>query len=267
MGIRFEEITTKDFEKLSAFQPEGWNNIIPRFEQYIQFDFCHPVKMCDDNEIYGVAAAILYENTGWIAHVIINEKFRTKGFGAKILDYLCNYCKSKNCETILLFTTDMGYPLYKKYGFIDHATFVQYEKTAEIAYSPNSNIRKSEPTDHQKIFELDKMAAGEDRRNVLTPHLNSAYVYSRNDEVTGFYMKELFEGLIIAGDEESGLELIKLRSSHNTKATLPIENTAGNNYFKENNFKEIAKLVKMIYGNDVKFNGKYIYNRIGGSYG
>ncbi|MDR2543732.1 MAG: GNAT family N-acetyltransferase [Treponema sp.] len=265
--MKIERITIKDLDKLKHFNPDGWSDIIPKIEYYVKSDYCHPVKMFDENDIFAIGAAILYGNTGWIAHIIVNEKFRSQGYGTKIISYLCEYCKNKNCGTILLFTTDMGYPMYKKYGFITQTEFIRYEKTREIEYKPNANIRNIELNDHEKIYELDKLAVCEDRENILSQYINDGFVYCQNNNILGFYLTSLGEGLIIAVEEEAGLELAKLRISNNKLATLPSENIPGNKYFLENDFKELQRLKKMTYGNEINFNGKYIYNRIGGSFG
>jgi N-acetylglutamate synthase-like GNAT family acetyltransferase len=223
--------------------------------------------MFDENDICGIGTVVFYGNTGWIAHVIINKKFRGNGYGAKLMDYLLGYCEDNNLETVLLFSTDMSHSLYKKIGFKEQTEFIRYEKTSEIKYTPNANIRNIESNDHEKILELDRLAVGEDRKNMLLQFINNGFVYCQDNKISGFYLTNLGEGLIIAIEEEAGLELVKLRASNNELATLPAENISGNKYLLENGFKKIQKFKKMTYGNKVNFNGKYIYNRIGGSFG
>ncbi len=47
-----------------------------------------------------------------------NPKYRRKGIAYKTLDMLIKDSKSKGIFSISLEATDMGRPLYEKYGFI-----------------------------------------------------------------------------------------------------------------------------------------------------
>ncbi len=47
-----------------------------------------------------------------------NPKYRRKGIAYKILDMLIKATKSKGISWISLEGTDMGRPLYEKYGFV-----------------------------------------------------------------------------------------------------------------------------------------------------
>jgi len=43
--------------------------------------------------------------------------------------------------------------------------------------------------------------------------LEKSYVYQKNGNLMGFYLPELGDGLIIADNEEAGIELMRLRYS------------------------------------------------------
>lgn len=47
-----------------------------------------------------------------------NPKYRRKGIAYKTLDMLIQDSKSKGISAISLEATDMGRPLYEKYGFV-----------------------------------------------------------------------------------------------------------------------------------------------------
>jgi predicted N-acetyltransferase YhbS len=230
-------------------------------------DFCHSIKLIDENEIIGIGTAILYKDTCWIAHLIVKDKHRNKGIGTKILNYLCDYCENNGCKTILLFATEMGYPLYKKYGFEIQTEYIQYEKTIEMDFSDNVNIRNIEKIDYSKILELDKSISGENRHKLLLHFINNGYVYEKNKIIMGFYLVNLGEGLIIASNEEAGLELSKLRISKNNNSTIPSRNIIANNFYMENKFKEQMRIKRMVCGNNIICSDINIYNRIGGNFG
>ncbi len=57
-------------------------------------------------------------NKAYIMNMYTNPAYRRKGIATKILDMLVNDAKNKGITDISLETTDMGRPLYEKYGFI-----------------------------------------------------------------------------------------------------------------------------------------------------
>jgi len=265
--MEFKKIITEDLEKIKELSPEGWVDICPIIENYIKYKFCHSIKLIENNELLGIGTAIFYENTSWIAHLIVPEKHRNKGYGSKILNYLCEYCFNNGFKSILLFATEMGYPLYKKYGFKIQTEYLQYEKTHDFEYNYDKNIRNISVNDYSKIFELDYIATGENRQKLLTKYLDNGFVYLVNENIIGFYLLNLGEGLIIAMNEVAGLELMKLRISNKKQSTVPVKNNIANEYFRENNFKELKKIKRMIYGNGIILKDENIYNRIGGNFG
>jgi len=265
--MNFIKTLITDIEEINELSPENWGNIGPKIELYLKMDFCHSIKIMENNEIIGIGTAILYGDTSWIAHLIVKDSFRNKGFGTKILNYLCEYCKNNGYKTILLFATDMGYPLYKKYGFEIQTEYVQYAKTKDIENNLSQNIKRIEKNDFQKILNLDKIVTGEDRKKLLYNFIDDGYVYKNNNIINGYYLCNVGEGLIIANNKEAGLELTKLRILKNSHATIPINNIIANDYFKENNFDIIMKIKRMIYGNKIECKNEKIYNRIGGNFG
>lgn len=268
--MQFEKIKAEDIAQIKNLPPDEWGDITPQIELYLKFNFCHSIKVMENDEIIGIGTAILYKNTGWIAHLIVDEKFRNRGIGTQILNYLCEYCMKNGRKTLLLFATESGYPLYKKYGFVIQNEYIQYTKqynTIQKNYFPSENIRKIGINDHERIFELDKLAIGENRQILLSQFINDGFVYEQNGKVTGFYLQNLGEGLIIADDEEAGMELIKLRITDKKSATVPIGNIAGNKFYKENNFIEFIRIKRMMYGNRIECKDENIYNRIGGNFG
>ncbi len=57
-------------------------------------------------------------NKAYIMNMYTNPKFRRKGIAYQTLDILIKDIKSKGISSISLEATDMGRPLYEKYGFI-----------------------------------------------------------------------------------------------------------------------------------------------------
>lgn len=57
-------------------------------------------------------------NKAYIMNMYTSPKYRRKGIAYKTLDLLVRDAKSRGVNVILLEATEMGRPLYEKYGFI-----------------------------------------------------------------------------------------------------------------------------------------------------
>lgn len=57
-------------------------------------------------------------NKAYIMNMYTSPKYRRKGIAYKTLDLLVGDAKSRGVNVILLEATEMGRPLYEKYGFV-----------------------------------------------------------------------------------------------------------------------------------------------------
>ncbi len=88
-----------------------------------------------------------------------------------------------------------------------------------------------------------------------------------NDQVEGFYLPHLGDGLIIATTTLAGQELMKLRLYSEDFAYFPKDNTTAINFMLDNNFKLVSSQKRMRLGTKRNWNPSNIYSRIGGNLG
>jgi GNAT superfamily N-acetyltransferase len=55
----------------------------------------------------------------YISNMFTYPKYRKQGIASKLFDLTVNEAKENKCVKILLNATDMGRPIYEKYGFKD----------------------------------------------------------------------------------------------------------------------------------------------------
>lgn len=265
----FGEITYNDLNEIRQLQPEGWTDIVPEYEYYVRKDFCFPVKAIIEKNIVGVGTLIVFDNTAWLAHIIVNKKFRNRGIGFQITEKLINEGNSKSVQRLLLIATELGLPVYKKAGFniVTGYQFYLRDKTwRNFPLSPN--VYPYEDAFGSKIYELDEKISGENRRSLIVDYLQNTHVYVENNSIIGFYMPGLGEGLIFASTTEAGLELMKIKYSKVDKAVLPVENLIGNDFLTHNGFAlSGTKGTRMILGQEIGWKPEQIYSRIGGNFG
>lgn len=85
----------------------------------------------DENNLVGIALMANYEvisgYKGWVEDVVVDENYRGKGIGKKLMDALISEGKKIGLSEICLFTSykrTAAINLYKKLGFIERQSHV-----------------------------------------------------------------------------------------------------------------------------------------------
>ncbi len=265
----FQEVTQNDIRDIKHLQPDGWPDIVPEFESYIQNRHCYPLKATIGNRIACLGSLMVFGKTGWLAHIIVDKDLRNRGIGTQITERLISDGTRKSVTTLLLIATEMGFPVYEKLGFRIVSEYLYYKREEpwqDFLLSPN--IYPYEKSMDRAIFQLDREISGEDRRPILAECLGSSLVYLTENALEGIFMPDLGEGLIIARTPEAGLELMKVKYAKADSAVLPEQNQAGRDFLEQNGFTITAKKrTRMILGKDINWIPENIFSRIGGNYG
>lgn len=266
----FEEITRVDLDELKELQPEGWSDISKYFKQYIERDFCYPIKVVIGGEIVGLGNAIVFDKTGWLAHVIVKKECRNRGVGVELVKFLVSELKKKHVESFLLIATELGEPVYKKVGFrtITDYLFFKREQRGDSNIFISDNIIPYRDQLYDEVIQFDKLISGENREPLLKLHMKDALVYQDKDKIHGMCFPDLGEGLIIADTPDAGLALMNLRGLKNDKAVIPADNEVALNFLLQNGFKQLdTKARRMMLGKDIAWKSDDYYSRIGGNLG
>ena len=266
--MQIDKLTSQDLQELKELQPDGWPDITPYFEFYINSPFCHPIKVTEWNRITGIGTSILHKTSAWVAHIIVHPDFRNRGIGGTVTKGVLNTIDQVKYRTVSLIATPLGEPVYRKLGFQRETDYLffkneEYKPLAE----ENPLIEDADPACYNEILNFDKNASGEDRTGLLEPHLKSVKVYRSNNKISGFYAPSLGEGLVVAKDEAAGIALLKLKLRALPFSVVPSENEAAVNFLLEQGFKKFLKGSRMSMGERIDFNPRMLFNRIGGNLG
>ncbi|MDR2920857.1 MAG: GNAT family N-acetyltransferase [Tannerella sp.] len=257
-----------DVPVLSPLQPNGWVDIRPVFDFYIDSSFCFPIKVVTDHSIVGLGVVIIHNDVAWLAHVIVHPDYRCRGIGLQIVRTLIGIIKDNGCSTTYLIATDLGEPVYKKVGFITETTYLVHKDIVALKDRAISDqIHRYKDKYREQLLGLDRKTSGEDRMMHLEEHLISGRVYLCNDRVEGYYLPTLGEGLIIAETEKAGIELLKLHLQYNNRVVIPQENLVARKFLEETGVGEVKAIKRMRLGEERKVLFANIYNRIGGNVG
>jgi GNAT superfamily N-acetyltransferase len=267
--MKIEPLTKQDLDQLAPLQPQGWPDIKPGLQFYLANPFCHAVKISKHDRMMGIGAGIVFGKTAWLAHIIVDPEFRGKGLAHKIVAHLLEKLTALQCESVSLIATDMGYPIYEKAGFKKQTDYVFFKKEVPLAPYPDSPHIIAFSPDYQKaVFKLDQSVSGEDRRLIFAGKFESACLYRENNQVTGIYLPNLGEGMIIAENSRAGTALLRKKyAGIDDKAVLPVDNAAGIEFLMENDFTETLRAARMIWGKPFVWQPDKIYSRIAGKLG
>ena len=267
--MKFETVTTRDLDKIRNLQPEDWSDIVPDFEFYINSPFCNPIKTEIDGTIAGVGASILFRNTSWIAHIIVDSGYRNRGIGFQIVEELLTQLRRRPIDTCSLISTRLGQPVYIKAGFRIVSEYAFFKREKPWKEQPVSeNVIPFAEKYRPAILSMDQKISGEDREELLTDFLVNSKIFIDNSELAGYYLPDLKNGPIVAETEEAGLELMKLKYSSIDTAVLPSDNRVGVEFLKRTGFVELNKQgTRMVFGKEISWEPRKIYSRIGGNVG
>ncbi len=266
--IKIRKFEKPDLSKISYLQPDGWEDITFFFKFFEEVDFCFPVVAEIDNKIAGLANCLLNKGTGWISHIIVSDKFRNQGLGYKLTKHVMNILSEYNCTSQLLIATKMGENLYKKLGFKE-STQYNFYVGKQLNYSINENIRLLNNSDYIEILKLDLNISGELRENMIQQFIFNGYVYEENKsgKILGYFLPDLGDGVVLASNNNAGIELLKLKHTLNKcKTVLPEVNHVGNRFFVQNGFELYNQAYRMVYGEEVDWKPQFAFCRIGGFY-
>lgn len=112
--MRFEPIKFKDLDEVKKLQPDGWGDIIPEFTFYIEVNYCYPIKATFGNKIVGIGTTIAFENSCWLAHIIVDIEFRKKGIGYEIVRELLRIPVGHSIHSYSLLATELDNPYILK---------------------------------------------------------------------------------------------------------------------------------------------------------
>lgn len=82
-----------------------------------------------ENEFIGFMECSIISPEAELFDIAIKKEYQGKGYSKFLMNYLLEYCKSKNCDTIYLEVNKINYKainLYKKFGFVEYSERKKY---------------------------------------------------------------------------------------------------------------------------------------------
>lgn len=267
-NLNFEPIVSTDILKLVHLQPEGWLDIKPKFEDYINQKYCFPIKLLEKQDIVAIGSVIVHEDVAWLGHIIVHPNHRKKGYGKLMTQQLSKIATSKNCTSIQLIATDLGAPVYESVGFIKDTEYLFFKEISlPLPQLSNEHIVNYNTIYKDQMLALDSLVSGENRSCEIEDHLASSYLYVSDGSVLGYYLSTLGEGLIIAIHPTAGKELTEFHLKTKTTLVIPKENIHALSFLQEHQHHPYASAKRMYLGQKINVKFEHMFNRIAGNIG
>jgi len=261
------KLQESDINGLNNLKPDDWNFDFEEFiNKYFKDDFYYAFVIIHEKKIVGTGSVFLKAKIGWLGNIIIAKKYRGKGLGFEMTEFLVRFLKEQGCETQLLIATKLGESVYNRVGFKKISEYICFDLKLEEHNPISKSIRPLQKSDILAVYNLDFKANDEDRRHLLDKHYGTGFGYfNRDKELLGIYLPDFGNGLILSENEIVGFEFLKIKHSQTNQRTLiPIENTAGISFLESLGNRVGVTASRMIMGKENKWNPKYIYSYGGG---
>jgi GNAT superfamily N-acetyltransferase len=182
--VEIRLLTPGDLDQAFALSSTaGWNQRLEDWRLLLQLATRGAFAATSGDRIVGTAIGVDYGTFGWIAMMLVDPAFRSRGVGACLLE--AAMAAIPGDLPIRLDATPLGRPLYQRYGFEDETLLTRHVADAAslAAQVPpadhQGSIRPLVETDLTRLADHDRESFGGDRLAVLEWALQGTPAYAR----------------------------------------------------------------------------------------
>ncbi len=209
----------------------------------------------EDGKIIGLGGIFFFGNVCSIGYMAVLPEVRSKGLGTDMFRNLVKIGKSKGCKTFMLYASELGEPIYHKFGFRSKYVTSVYNlpNKPSVLQKTNKKIDSSDFFPNWAAL-IDKNTMGFDRSEFLQLKINHGSILLTADEEGFALVSGLRLGPIISKDIHTAVYLInegiKLGANH---IIIPKHSQFPSKIFELVNLTERDddSNLKMIYGKEV----------------
>jgi len=193
---------------------DGINEEVKLWEVLINNNIAKYLIAVEDGKIFGVGGVFIYQKVASIGYMGVLEQYRGNGIGTDLFNKLMQIAVKSGCNTVILYASNLGEPIYKKYGFRGMYSTTLYHLKEKISQIPikNKNIENLKIVPDW-IIDLDNKTIGFDRSNYLKlrAELGHKFIAVENEgyAIISKVMSNIRIGPLIATNTDSALQIIK----------------------------------------------------------
>jgi len=217
----------------------------------------------ENGKIVGLGGIFFFGDVCFIGYMAVLPEIRRKGLGTTIFRNLIKIGKLRGCKTFMLYASELGEPIYRKFGFRREFVTRVYRLPNDPLVLQKTDIK----INREEIFPdwaavIDKNTMGFDRSEFLQLKIDHGSILLTVEKEGFALVSGLRIGPIISKDIHTALhfinEGIKLGANH---IVVPKHSRFPSNIFKLVKLTEMdsASNLKMVYGKEVKQNLDQFY--------
>ena len=165
----------------------------------------------EDGKIIGLGGIFFFGDTCSIGYMAVLPEVRSKGLGTSIFNNLVKIVKMKGCKTFMLYASELGAPIYQKFGFRSNYRTTAYDLPSQLHESQklneNVNVLKKFP---EWAANIERVAIGFDRREFLRIKLSHGSKLIIVEKEGYALISGLRLGPLIAKNLHTAVEIIKM---------------------------------------------------------
>ena len=193
-------------------QQAGWPHRLEDWRTALALSSGLAAVSSQGNHVVGTALVTPYgSDAATINMVIVEEASRGRGLGRKLMDAALALAGNR---ALRLVATEDGVPLYQKLGFGKTGAIARHQGFVR-SVAASAGVRAARPADLPGIIELDRIAYGADRADLISHFagIGSFAVLERAGRLAGFSTLRPFGrgdviGPVVASDADDAKALI-----------------------------------------------------------
>ena len=209
-------------------------------------------------KLLGGACCASFGATGWIGALGVLPRARNQGIGEQLTRAAIAWLESRGAQTVLLYATEMGRPVYDRVGFVREAPARAWRGTPPRPRGPGAagapaGVRRLRPSDREAILALDRAATNEHRRPVLD--MLGALLglgLERDGELVAFALQTPWGAgpAVVAADADAGVEILRalVLEPQPVTITVPEDNPVGGRTLSGWGFQPVNSALRMRHG-------------------
>jgi len=141
----------------------NWNQTEDDWARLLELEPDGCFVISQDDVVAASATVVVYgTDLAWIGMVLTLPEFRKRGLSSRLMERVLEFATSRAVGKVGLDATDMGFPLYRRFGFETECIVERWERPAGIAPVTSVVAKPWRPAP-----DLDLLAFGTERSKLL----------------------------------------------------------------------------------------------------
>jgi GNAT superfamily N-acetyltransferase len=126
-----------------------------------------------DGTIVGFCAVMDYGRFAYVGLMSVHPGMQKRGIGGVLLEHCLSWLEKRHCPTILLDATPVGFPLYRRSGFVEEDQTAVLQQTHPVSWPRQlpGNVATLETGEFSELVLFDTAAFGTQRSALLAAYV------------------------------------------------------------------------------------------------